>query len=190
MRRRASKDRGGKPPVGVAPAGGARNPAPGRPWVAVRSATMVCPSMGWTRRGRRRAKAYRIGVEPKAARVAPGSYSPRDRNCRDGAPRGARTSMRCAAYGTTGAPLGAPFPRHLSRGESCPRRSGERRRPPRGRKEYGRWCAPAWLIDNRIGDERCARKSRAPYTILHLPGAPKAHSSALRSHFARSAAAS
>ena len=66
-------------PVGAAPAGGVRTPALGRPWVAVRPYYGGLPFNGWTRHGRRRAKARRIGLSQKPPGSAPGSYGPRDR---------------------------------------------------------------------------------------------------------------
>ena len=102
-----------------------------------------CPSVGWTRRGRRRAKACRIG-EGAALPSAPGSYGSGDKNRRSGAPRGAPPSprRRRASPGVLGG--------CASRPGACakpPRFSALRslkgaqigRRPTRGRKEYGRW---------------------------------------------------
>jgi hypothetical protein len=68
-----------------------------------------CPSVGWTRRGRRRAKACRIG-EGAALPSAPGSYGSGDRNRRSGAPRGAPPSprRRRASPGVSGGFAGRP----------------------------------------------------------------------------------
>src|SRR5450830_217746 len=62
---------------------------PGSPSVPTKGTALN----GWTRRGRRVAKAARIG-EGAALPSAPVSYGPGDRNRRDGAPRGARPSPR------------------------------------------------------------------------------------------------
>src|SRR5450759_2083359 len=89
------------------------------------------PFNGWTRHGRRAAKAARIG-EGAALPSAPGSYGPGDRNRRHGAPSGERAcagradatnadkwrklrTLVCAASGLMVAPPGAPFPSHACR---------------------------------------------------------------------------
>ena len=86
---------------------------------------------GWTRHGRRAAKAARIG-EGAALPSAPGSYGPGDRNRRHGAPSGERAcagradatnadkwrklrTLVCAASGLMIAPPSAPFPSHACR---------------------------------------------------------------------------
>jgi hypothetical protein len=65
----------------AAPAGGACHPALGRPRVPVRPPLRGAAFNGWTRLGRRRAKACRIG-EPAGLSSQPGSHGPEDRNRR------------------------------------------------------------------------------------------------------------
>ena len=104
MRRHGGREGMRRPRAGFAslPPGG-----PGQPSVPT---TRDCPSVGWTRRGRRRAKAYRIGARLGPVRVR--KLRPRGQKSRDGAPRGARVPRtRGAARRKTGAPLGAPSPR-------------------------------------------------------------------------------
>ena len=75
MRRHGGREGMRRPRAGFAslPPGG-----PGQPSVPT---TRDCPSVGWTRRGRRRAKAYRIGARlgprPRPEATAPGTEKPR-----------------------------------------------------------------------------------------------------------------
>ncbi len=78
---------------GPAPAGVARSHALGRPWPAVRPHYGGLPSMAGRGGRRRAAEAARIGG-PSRAPSPPGSYGARDRNRRDGAPRGATRSEK------------------------------------------------------------------------------------------------
>jgi hypothetical protein len=106
-----------------------------------------CPSVGWTRRGRRRAKACRIG-EGAALPSAPGSYGSGDRNRRSGAPRGAPPSprRRRASPGVSGGFAGRPGacakPPRFSALRSLKGGADWTTAYP-GRQEYGRFCARA-----------------------------------------------
>ena len=73
MRRHGGREGMRRPRAGFAslPPGG-----PGQPSVPT---TRDCPSVGWTRRGRRWAKACRIGLSQKPPGPASGSYGPGDR---------------------------------------------------------------------------------------------------------------
>jgi len=87
----------------LAPPGG-----PGQPSVPT---TRDCPSVGWTRRGRRRAKACRIGLAESHPGPRPEVTSPGTEKPRWSAERRPRSLKRNAARRKTGAPLGAPSPR-------------------------------------------------------------------------------
>jgi hypothetical protein len=114
MRRLASKGRRRETacPVGAAPARGVRNPAPGRPRVAVRPHYEGLPSMAARGADEGRRKLPGSGGQELAVRAR--KLRPRGQKSRDGAPRGARVlGCESAARRKTGAPLGAPSPRHI-----------------------------------------------------------------------------
>ena len=102
---------------GAAPAGEARNLALGRPWVAVRPHYGGLPESGWTRHGRRRAKACRIGSSQKPPGSAPGSYGPGTEIAAMERREAPAFSKESAARRKTGAPLGAPSPRASAEGK-------------------------------------------------------------------------
>jgi hypothetical protein len=98
----------------AAPAGGARNPAPGRPRAAVRPYYEGPPSLagrGADEGGRKPAgSGARLGPRPRPEVTAPGTEKPLW-----SAERRPHPSKEDAARRKTGAPLGAPPPR-FSRG--------------------------------------------------------------------------
>ena len=97
------------------------------------------PSVGWTRRGRRWAKACRIGGPPRAP-SASGSYGPGDRKAAMER-RAARTRRqgcpRRKAWIDKDAPLGAPSPRITRGPKKCPAQAGRELRRTRRRKNTG-----------------------------------------------------
>ena len=119
MRRHGGREGMRRPRAGFAslPPGG-----PGQPSVPT---TRDRPSVGWTRRGRRRAKACRIGG-PGRAPSASGSYGPGDR-------KAAMERREAPAFLARGARLDGRLVRHsvlhplaFRRGEkkACPREGG------------------------------------------------------------------
>ena len=138
----------------VAPAGGARNPAPGRPRVAVRAHYGALPSMagrGFGEGGRKPAGG-RVPKGPAADR--PPEVRPRGQKSPPWSAAGRRPSPIArrgrAARRIVWALRGAPFPRHV-RGEE-----GKGRRDPR-RKEQGQRSVGCLTIENERGAERHAR---------------------------------
>jgi hypothetical protein len=121
-----------------------------------------CPSVGWTRRGRRAAKAARIGSSQKPPGSAPGSYGPGDRNRRQISPdcaslsgwsaeRRPHPSKEDAARLKTGAPLGAPPPRSFEGHDQGPALAGRKSAYPGPQRIR---AAKRWLFDNCIGEGR------------------------------------
>jgi hypothetical protein len=143
LMRRAEED--------AAPAGGARNPAPGRP-LGRRPSPLRGTALQWAGRGADEGgESPWIGLSQKPPGSAPGSYGPGDRNRRDGAPRGARPSPRTRtpqSVSCMDAPRGAPSPRACPRANEVPGESRVRRRRTPRRKEQGRWRLPARLFEN------------------------------------------
>jgi hypothetical protein len=108
----------------AAPAGGARNPASGRP-PGHRPALLRASALnGWTRCGRRAAKAARI----RAGKSSPSrtrKHGPGDRKAADGAPRGARALQKGARQDGRLVRHSVLHPLDLSRGtEKAPLRRG------------------------------------------------------------------
>ena len=128
MRRRAAKDRRReiRSPVGAAPAGGARNPAPGRPWVAVRP-HYEGPPFGGLDAARTKGGESCPDRGPTRVPSASGSYGPGEQKSPPwSAERRPRSPKENAARRKTVAPLGAPLPRHLARGEKLvPAKAGK-----------------------------------------------------------------
>ena len=127
MRRHGGREGMRRPRAGFAslPPGG-----PGQPSVPT---TRDCPSVGWTRRGRRRAKACRIGG-PARAPSASGSYGPGDR-------KAAMERREAPAFLARGARLDGRLVRHSVLHPLAFRRGEKKgRRRIRRRKEHGRRC--------------------------------------------------
>ena len=120
--------------------------------------TRDCPSVGWTRHGRRRAKARRIGSSQKPPGSAPGSYGPGDRNRRCGAPRGARAPQGARHGRKTAALRGAPPP-FFERG------TGRQATPGASTKNSG--DDVCLLFDNCIWEKaRSARQIHFPSPLV------------------------
>ena len=104
---------------------------------------------GWTRRGRRRAKARRIGLSPKPPGSAPGSYGPGDRKAamerrvasvlRKGRHAARRRTDGCA----TRRSIPSAFCRGLEGNYGAPRAAQIIGARKRARLEQGRWRACA-----------------------------------------------
>ena len=139
----------------LAPPGG-----PGQPSVPT---TRDRPSVGWTRRGRRRAKACRIGG-PRGPRRRPEATAPGTEIAameRREAPAFLATGTR--QDGKTGAPLGAPSPRFFARGKSwSPQSAGKDDGAPRAAKNRGGGALAILRLILRSIAKRCVSKDRRP----------------------------
>jgi hypothetical protein len=120
---------------GAAPAGGARNPAPGRPWAAVR------PHYGGPPFGGLDAAPTKAGESlpdrgGRCPSVGARKYGPGDKNRRSGAPRGAPPSPR--------------------RRRASPRRVGRLRQPSGGLRQ-------ALSVSRRSAPSKGAQEGKTAY---------------------------